>query len=80
VRILGKIADMLKMDKGVSPVLVPGEEIYTALSTGVIDAAHWGAAAGALTTKLCEPAKYYIQPNLAFSCHRFSLWSAKSLG
>jgi len=66
VRSSGKIADMLKMI-GVSPVLVPGEEIYTALSTGVIDAAHWGAAQGALTMKLCETAKYYVQPNLAFS-------------
>jgi len=77
VRSSGKIADMLKM-VGVSPVLVPGEEIYTALSTGVIDAAHWGAAAGALTTKLCEPAKYYIQPNLAFSATDLIMVSKKA--
>ena len=54
------------------------EEIYTALSTGVIDAAHWGAAAGALTMKLCEPAKYYIQPNLAFSATDLIMVSKKA--
>jgi len=79
VRSSGKIADVLKA-AGASPVLVPGEEIYTALSTGVIDAAHWGAAAGALTMKLCEPAKYYIQPNLAFFCHRSHYGQQKGLG
>ena len=78
VRSSGKIADMLKM-VGASPILVPGEEIYTALSTGLIDAAHWGAAAGALTTKLCEPAKYYIQPNLAFSGTDHIMVSKKAL-
>jgi len=77
VRSSGKIADMLKT-AGASPVLVPGEEIYTALSTGVIDAAHWGAAAGALTMKLCEPAKYYIQPNLAFSATDLIMVSQKA--
>ena len=77
VRSSGKIADMLKT-VGVSTVLVPGEEIYTALSTGVIDAAHWGAAAGALTTKLCEPAKYYVQPNLAFSATDLIMVSKKA--
>jgi TRAP-type C4-dicarboxylate transport system substrate-binding protein len=77
VRSSGKIADMLKA-AGASPVLVPGEEIYTALSTGVIDAAHWGAAAGALTMKLCEPAKYYIQPNLAFSATDLIMVSKKA--
>jgi TRAP-type C4-dicarboxylate transport system substrate-binding protein len=77
VRSSGKIADMLKT-VGASPVLVPGEEIYTALSTGVIDAAHWGAAAGALTTKLCEPAKYYVQPNLAFSATDLIMVSKKA--
>jgi TRAP-type mannitol/chloroaromatic compound transport system substrate-binding protein len=77
VRSSGKIADMLMM-AGASPVLVPGGEIYTALSTGVIEAAHWGAAAGALTMKLCEPAKYYVQPNLAFSATDLVMVSKKA--
>jgi TRAP-type mannitol/chloroaromatic compound transport system substrate-binding protein len=66
VRSSGAIADMLK-DLGASPVLIPGEELYLSLQTGVIDGAHWGAAGGALTMKLCEVAKYYIQPDLAMA-------------
>lgn len=66
VRSSGAIADMLK-DLGASPVLIPGEEIYLALQTGVIHGAHWGAASGALTMKFCEVAKYYIQPDLAMA-------------
>lgn len=66
VRSSGAIADMLK-DLGASPVLIPGEEIYLSLQTGVIHAAHWGAASGALTMKFCEVAKYYSQPDLAMA-------------
>lgn len=64
VRSSGAIAEFLK-DLGASPTLIPGEELYLALQTGVVDAAHWGAAGGALTMKLPEVAKYYIQPDLA---------------
>lgn len=65
VRSSGAIADMLK-EVGAAPTLIPGAEIYTALQTGVVDAAHWGAASGAYSMKFHEVAKYYIQPNLAF--------------
>ena len=66
VRSSGAIADMLK-ELGASTSLIPGEELYLALQTGVVDGAHWGAAGGALTMKLCEVAKYYIQPDLAMA-------------
>lgn len=66
VRSSGAIAEMLK-DLGASPSLIPGEELYLALSTGVVDAAHWGAAGGALSMKFPEVAKYYIQPDLAMA-------------
>ncbi|KAF0158091.1 MAG: extracellular solute-binding protein family 7 bacteria [Syntrophaceae bacterium] len=66
IRSSGAIAEMLK-DLGAAPTLIPGEELYLALQTGVIDGAHWGAASGALTMKLPEVAKYYIQPDLAMS-------------
>jgi len=62
----GAIAELLR-DLGAAPNLIPGEEIYLALQTGVIDGAHWGAASGALTMKFCEVAKYYIQPDLAMA-------------
>jgi len=65
VRSSGAIADMLK-DVGASPTMIAGAEIYTALQTGVVDAAHWGAAIGAYSMKFHEVAKYYVQPNLAF--------------
>jgi TRAP-type mannitol/chloroaromatic compound transport system substrate-binding protein len=66
IRSSGAIADMLK-ELGAAPSLIPGEELYLALQTGVVEGAHWGAAQGALTMKFCEVAKYYIQPNLAMS-------------
>lgn len=66
LRAEGMIADMLK-DVGAVTVMIPGQELYLALQTGVVDGAHWGAAGGALTMKLCEVAKYYIQPDLAMS-------------
>ena len=78
VRSSGKIADMLKT-AGAFIINIPGEELYAALSRGVIDAAHWGAASGALSTKLCENAKYYIQPNLAFSGTDMVMVSKKAM-
>ncbi|MDO8956729.1 MAG: TRAP transporter substrate-binding protein DctP [Deltaproteobacteria bacterium] len=66
VRSSGAIADMLR-ELGAAPTIIPGEELYLALQTGVVDGAHWGAASGALTMKFCEVAKYYIQPDLAMA-------------
>ena len=66
IRSSGAIADMLR-ELGAAPSLIPGEELYLALQTGVVEGAHWGAAQGALTMKFSEVAKYYIQPNLAMS-------------
>ena len=66
IRSSGAIADMLR-DLGAATSLIPGEELYLALQTGVVDGAHWGAAGGALGMKFCEVAKYYIQPDLAMA-------------
>jgi len=43
---------------------VPGPEIYLALSTGVVDGAHWGAAQEANSLSLYEAAKYHMRPPL----------------
>lgn len=43
---------------------VPGPEIYLALSTGVVDGAHWGAAQEANALSLYEAAKYHVRPPL----------------
>ena len=66
VRSSGAIAEMLR-DLGAAPSLIPGAELYLALQTGVVEAAHWGAASGALSMKFPEIAKYYIQPDLAMA-------------
>lgn len=61
VRTSGKLADMLKKI-GAAPVTMAGGEIYTALSTGVLDAANWGAAQGVTSMKFYEVAPYYMWP------------------
>ena len=66
IRSSGAIMEFLK-GLGAATSLIPGEELYLALQTGVVEAAHWGAAGGALSMKFPEVAKYYIQPNLAMA-------------
>lgn len=51
------------MDKaGAKPVLVPGGEIYTNLSTGVIDATEWVGPYHDYIMGLYKAAKYYYNP------------------
>ncbi|UOM33296.1 TRAP transporter substrate-binding protein DctP [Acuticoccus sp. I52.16.1] len=45
---------------GASPVFMGGSEIYTALSTGVLDAARWSSPAGLYKSSYHEVAKYYL--------------------
>ncbi|GAB3670561.1 TRAP transporter substrate-binding protein DctP [Salinisphaera aquimarina] len=49
---------------GASASYIPGGELYTALSSGVVDGAHWGAAQGAASMSLYEVAKYHVKPAL----------------
>ncbi|MCC5858645.1 MAG: TRAP transporter substrate-binding protein DctP [Ectothiorhodospiraceae bacterium] len=51
-------------DAGAAASMIPGEELYQALSTGVVDGAHWGAAQGAYSMSLYEIAKYHVRPPL----------------
>jgi TRAP-type C4-dicarboxylate transport system substrate-binding protein len=48
---------------GASPVFLSGGEIYTAMATGVVDAARWGSPAVNKAISLHEVSKYYIQPS-----------------
>lgn len=48
---------------GAQPVFLGGGEIYTALATGVIDAARWSSPAGNYNNSFHEVAKYYVQPS-----------------
>ena len=61
VRTSGKLADMLTK-VGLATVYLPGAEIYTALATGVLDGANWGAAQGITSMKFYEVAPYYMWP------------------
>ena len=49
---------------GPAASMIPGPELYQALSSGVVDGAHWGAAQGALSMSLYEVAKFHIRPPL----------------
>ena len=48
---------------GASVVFLSGAEIYTALSTGVVDAVRWGSPSNLYQLSLQEVGKYYIQPS-----------------
>ena len=47
---------------GASVVTLSSNEIYTALQTGLIDAANWGAYEGAVGASLQEVCDYFIEP------------------
>jgi TRAP-type C4-dicarboxylate transport system substrate-binding protein len=47
---------------GASTIYVPGGELYTALSTGVVEGAHWGDAFPMYELKLHEVLKNYMVP------------------
>ena len=51
-------------EAGAAASMIPGPEIYPALSQGVIDAVHWGAVQGAMSMSLYEVAKYHVRPAL----------------
>jgi len=44
-------------EAGASASYIPGSELYSALDSGVVDGAHWGAAQGAYSMGLYEVAK-----------------------
>jgi TRAP-type C4-dicarboxylate transport system substrate-binding protein len=51
-------------EAGAAAQYLPGPELYPGLSTGVVNAAHWGAAQGAQSMGLYEVAKHHVQPAL----------------
>src|SRR3546814_3624165 len=63
IRSFGLGAEIWKAH-GASIVTIPGEEQYTALSTGVIDASNWGSPYGFVAQTLQEAAKFYLGPSL----------------
>lgn len=51
-------------EAGAAATYIPGSELYQALSSGIVDGAHWGAAQGAASMALYEIAKYHVKPAL----------------
>lgn len=51
-------------EAGAAASYVPGSELYSALDSGVVDGAHWGAAQGAHSMGLYEIAKHHVRPAL----------------
>ena len=52
---------------GASASYIAGSELYQALSSGVVDGAHWGAAQGAQSMSLWEVCKHHYRPPLGFT-------------
>jgi TRAP-type mannitol/chloroaromatic compound transport system substrate-binding protein len=52
---------------GAKAVLIPGSELYTALATGVVDAARWGSPAGTIGMGLHEVGKHVVYPAMRTS-------------
>jgi len=70
IRSSGSMLDYLAA-AGAAPQFVPGSELYQALSSGVVDGAHWGAAIGAQSMSLWEVCKYHYKPVLAQTTDAF---------
>lgn len=51
-------------EAGAAASYIPGSELYSALDSGVVDGAHWGASQGAYSMGLYEVAKHHVRPAL----------------
>ena len=49
---------------GAAASMIAGEELYSALQSGIVDGAHWGAVQGAKSMSLYEVAPYHVRPPL----------------
>jgi TRAP-type mannitol/chloroaromatic compound transport system substrate-binding protein len=49
---------------GAAASMIPGSDIYTALASGMMDGAHWGAVQGSYAMKFYEINKYHLRPAL----------------
>ncbi|MDP0928200.1 TRAP transporter substrate-binding protein DctP [Paracoccus onubensis] len=77
IRSAGAMMDFLTA-AGAAPQYIAGAELYQALSSGVVDGAHWGAAVGAKSMSLWEVCKYHYKPVLAQTTDSY-LFNLKAL-
>lgn len=66
-------------EAGAAASYIPGGELYSALDSGVVDGAHWGAAQGAYSMGLYEIAKYHVKPALNIAGTDVIIVSQKAL-
>ena len=66
-------------EAGAAASYIPGGELYSALDSGVVDGAHWGAAQGAYSMGLYEVAKYHVLPPLNIAGTDVIIVSQKAL-
>lgn len=63
IRTTGTAARVLEK-MGAAPVAIAGGELYQALQTGIVDAAHWGSVSGGMSMNFQEVTDYIVQPDL----------------
>ncbi|WP_372986917.1 TRAP transporter substrate-binding protein DctP, partial [Marinobacter sp.] len=66
-------------EAGAAASYIPGGELYSALDSGIVDGAHWGASQGAYSMGLYEVAKYHVQPALNIAGTDVIIVSQKAL-
>ncbi|MEX2473687.1 TRAP transporter substrate-binding protein DctP [Marinobacter sp.] len=66
-------------EAGAAASYIPGSELYSALDSGIVDGAHWGASQGASSMGLYEVAKYHVQPALNIAGTDVIIVSQKAL-
>lgn len=66
-------------EAGAAASYIPGSELYSALDSGIVDGAHWGAAQGAFSMGLYEVAKYHVKPALNIAGTDVIIVSQKAL-
>ncbi len=64
---------------GAAASYIPGSEVYAALSSGVVDGAHWGAVQGAYSMGLYDMCKYHLKPALNIAATDIWLVNMKAI-
>lgn len=64
---------------GAAASYIPGAEIYSALTSGVVEGAHWGAVQGNASMGFYDIAKYHLRPALTISSVDIWLINKKEL-
>lgn len=78
IRSSGALQNFLT-EAGAAASYIPGGELYSALDSGIVDGAHWGASQGAYSMGLYEIAKYHVQPALNIAGTDVIIVSQKAL-